>query len=102
MPGWIAYVRHVAQLLAMQDLAHALVLGRGRVLSRRVGFADGAGDDGDVKLAREGLVLRQELFRVGAGEGKLWVVGHPRREVVLWEDGEVAAGGGGFADRGCC
>lgn len=96
------YVRNVAQLLAMQYLPHALVLRLGRVLGHRVGLADGAGHDGDAELTREALVAGKELFGLGAGDDEVRVFGHPGREVVLGEDGEVAAVGGGLADVGFC
>lgn len=96
------YMRNVAQLLTMQDLAHTLILRLGRMLCRRVGFADRSWNDGDVELARKLLVAGQELFGLGTGEDKVRVFGRPGGEVVLWEDGEVAASRGCFADGGFC
>lgn len=96
------YVRHIAQLLAMQDLTHSLILGLRRVLRRRMALANRPGDNGDVELTRKSLVARQELFRLGTAQDEVLVLGHPGGEVVLWEDGNVAAGGGGFANGSLC
>lgn len=65
-------------------------------------LAYSARDNGDVELAREGLVSGQVTLGFGARQDKVWVLGHPGCEMVFWEDGEVASGGGGFANGGFC
>ena len=65
-----------------------------------VDFANGAGDDVDVELAGEGLVAREVGGGFGAGRDEVGVVGAPRGEVVLGEDGQVGTLGGGLPDEG--
>lgn len=84
----------------MQDLTHALILRLGRVLRCRMALTNCTRDNGDIELTCKGLIAGQVLFRFGAGQDKIRVLGHPRREMVFWKDSEVATGGSGFAD-GC-
>lgn len=95
-------MRHIAQLLAMQNLTHTLILGLRRMLRRRMALANRPRHDGDVELPRKGLVARQEVFRLGTAHDKVLVLRHPGGEVVLWENGNVAPGGGGFANGSFC
>ena len=46
------------------------------------------------------MVTREIGLGVEAGGGEARVGGDPGGEVVLWENGEVAAGSGGIADFG--
>ena len=65
-----------------------------------VDFADCAGDDVDVEVAGEGLVAREVGGGFGAGRDEVGVIRTPGRQVVLWQDGQVSALGGGLPDEG--
>lgn len=73
----ITYVRHIPQLLAVQDFTHTLILRLRRMLRRRVALANCPWNNGDVELLREGLVARQEFLGLGTGKDEILVLRHP-------------------------